>query len=182
MNRAIRPLKREGRPAEALAPVEKAVDIDRRLAVADPGAHARSLAASLSNLGKRFSELGRREEAMAAEQEALEIYRRLAAGNPDVRESDLALALGCWAWVRYEARVELHEALRAIEEALRLYDKLLPLAAARYVPDRAEALRLQANLLESLGRHPEAEDIPGQLAANEDEPGSQKRTPPRIGH
>ncbi|MFI5476713.1 tetratricopeptide repeat protein [Streptomyces cacaoi] len=163
-----------GRPAEALAPVEKAVDIHRRLAVANPGAHAPNLAASLSNLGIRFSELGRREEALAAEQEALEIYRRLAAGNPDAHEPELALTLGAWAWVRYEARVELPEALRAIEEALRLYDKLLPLAPARYVPDRAEALRLQADLLESLGRHREAEDIRGQRVANEDEPGSQR--------
>lgn len=163
-----------GRPAEALAPVEKAVEIHRRLAVANPAAHAPDLAASQSNLGIRFAELGRRKEAQAAEQEALETYRRLAAGNPDAHEPNLALTLGAWAWVRYETRVELPEALRAIEEALRLYDKLLPLAPAGYVPDRAEALRLQADLLERLGRHREAEDIRGKLVANENEPGSQK--------
>ncbi|GGP77864.1 tetratricopeptide repeat protein [Streptomyces melanogenes] len=135
-------MSERGRPAEALTPVEKAVSIRRRLSVANPSAHAPNLASSPSNLGIRFSEMGRHEEALTAEQEALQIYPHLAAGNPDAHKPDLALSLGTWACVRHEARVELPEAYGPSRSPCGSTTSSSLCAPARYLPDRAEALRL----------------------------------------
>ena len=66
------------------------MEIWRELAAAYPDRYRPDLAASLSNLGVRFSALGRPAEALPAEQEAVAIRRELAAAYPDRYRPDLA--------------------------------------------------------------------------------------------
>jgi tetratricopeptide (TPR) repeat protein len=109
-----------GRPEEALAASQEAVDIHRRLAQARPDAFLPGLATSLSNLGNRLSTLGRQEEALAVSQEAVDIRRHLAQARPDAFLPDLALNLGglgaalAAAKRHVEAAVAWHEGLATI--------------------------------------------------------------------
>jgi Flp pilus assembly protein TadD len=66
-----------GRGEEALAAMQEAVDIRRRLVETRSDAFLPDLATSVSNLGICLSDLGRRDEARAATQEAGNIRRRL---------------------------------------------------------------------------------------------------------
>ena len=76
-------LSRVGRLVEALAAIQEAVEIRRRLAAGRPDIFRFDLAASLNNLANRLSGLGRREEALAAIQEAVDLMWQLAAERPD---------------------------------------------------------------------------------------------------
>ena len=60
-----------GRREEALAAIDEAVSLYRRLAAARPDAFTPDLARSLNNLSIRLADLGRREEALAAIDEAV---------------------------------------------------------------------------------------------------------------
>lgn len=55
----------------------------RELAQANPGRHRQDLAASLANLGVRYSALGRLADALPVTEEAVTIDRELARANPD---------------------------------------------------------------------------------------------------
>ena len=106
-----------GRREDALAAIEEAVEIYRRLAAQRPDAFAPNLASSLNNLSGCLSDLGRREDALAAIEEAVDIRRRLAAQHPDAFAPNLASSLnnlsGCLSDL---GRRE--DALAAIEEAV----------------------------------------------------------------
>ena len=82
-----------GRRAEALAAIQEAVTVSRRLAAANAAAYEPALATSLNNLSIRLGEAGRPAEALAAIQEAVTVYRRLAAANAAAYEPDLATSL-----------------------------------------------------------------------------------------
>ncbi|WP_203901544.1 tetratricopeptide repeat protein, partial [Virgisporangium aliadipatigenens] len=82
-----------GRREPALAAIEEAVSVYRRLAAARPDAVEPDLAASLNNLSASLADLGRREPALAAIEESVTIRRRLAAARPDAVEPDLAASL-----------------------------------------------------------------------------------------
>lgn len=69
----------------------------RELAAASPDRYRPDLAAALSNLGVRFSELGRPADALPATQEAVALYRELAAAIPDRYRPYLATALSVLA-------------------------------------------------------------------------------------
>jgi tetratricopeptide (TPR) repeat protein len=82
-----------------------------------PDRYRPHLAASLSNLGVRFSELGRPAEALPVTQEAVTIRRELAADMPDRYRPALAASLsnlGIW----FSALGRNSEASAAREEAL----------------------------------------------------------------
>src|SRR5690606_40991988 len=78
---------------EALALMETAVEVRRKLAEASPDAFLPYLAKALTKLGIHLSSFGRREEQLAATQEAVEQYRQLAEANPDACLPGLAMAL-----------------------------------------------------------------------------------------
>ncbi|MER6086307.1 tetratricopeptide repeat protein, partial [Streptomyces sp. NPDC001833] len=156
---------------EALTAAEEAVEIRRRLAAVNPAAYEPDLAASLTNLGTFLAGAGRRGEALTATEQAVEIHRRLAAVNPAAYEPDLARSLSSWAWVRNEAQQDLSGALRATGEAAEIYRRLMANVPERFLSPLCGVLRLQANLLTSLGRPREAKAIRAWLAANEPEPG-----------
>lgn len=67
---------------EALAPVEDAVEIKRRLAEANPAAYQPDLAMRLNNPSNQLADIGPRDEALAPIEEAVEIYQGLAAVQP----------------------------------------------------------------------------------------------------
>jgi len=160
------------------------VEIYRRLASDDPAAYdpdlARSLtnlgtqlaafdpdlARSLTNLGTQLAEVGQRAQALATTEQAVEIYRRLASDDPAAYDPDLARSLHAWAWVRCEAWQELSRALQATGEAVELYRKLVAVMPARFASPLRPVLRLQVNLLISLGRLREAGEVRDWLAAN----------------
>ncbi|MGZ4224051.1 MAG: tetratricopeptide repeat protein [Solirubrobacteraceae bacterium] len=81
-----------GRCEQALAPVEEAVTMRRRLAATDPAAHEPILATALNNLSNRLGDFGRHEQALEAIEEDVTIRRLLAASSAGY-EPDLATLL-----------------------------------------------------------------------------------------
>ena len=79
-----------------LAPAREAVEIYRRLAMANAAAYEPDLALSLNNLAIHVAETGDREGALAPAREAVEIRRRLAKANAAVYEPALASSLNNW--------------------------------------------------------------------------------------
>ena len=71
-------LAEAGRRDEALAPIQDAVEVYRRLAAGNPPAYEPDLAMALNNLSIRLAADGRREEALTSAKEANEIARRAA--------------------------------------------------------------------------------------------------------
>ncbi|UQX03395.1 tetratricopeptide repeat protein [Streptomyces sp. RerS4] len=156
-----------GRREEALTAAHEAVAIRRRLTAGNAAAHEPGLARSLNNLGSRLSQVGRWEEALTATEEAVEIRRRLAAGDPTAHEPDLALSLSAWAAVRYDARQDMPEALRATVDAVEIYSRLVPAMPALFISPLRKVVSLQADLLWSLGHQREAGAVRAWLAAND---------------
>ena len=131
-----------GADEEALAAIQAAVDVYRRLAAANPARYEPDLAMSLNNLSNGLSDTGANEEALAAIQEAVDVYRRLAAANPARYEPDLALSL----WNLGDVLTKLGQqdsGNAALEEAV----KLLRPHALRW-PESLHMKRLKA--MESL--------------------------------
>ena len=149
-------LAQVGRPAEALPPVQEAVEIRRELAAADPDRYRPDLAASLSNLGVWFSALGRPAEALPPAQEAAEIRRELAAAYPDRYRPDLADSLSNLGITFWELGRPA-EALPPVQEAVGIRRELAAAYPDRYRAELADSLRVLANSLDSLGRTAEAE-------------------------
>jgi len=79
-----------GDRAGALAAIEEAVALRRRLAEANPAVFTPDLAMSLNNLSVRRSDNGDRAGALAAIEEAVTLRRRLAEANPAVFTPNLA--------------------------------------------------------------------------------------------
>ncbi|WP_248824664.1 tetratricopeptide repeat protein, partial [Frankia umida] len=82
-----------GRPEQALATIEEAVTIRRRLAADRPDTYLPDLATSLNNQSVQLGAVGRPEQALATIEEAVTIRRRLAADRPDTYLPDLATSL-----------------------------------------------------------------------------------------
>jgi len=144
-----------GRREEALQAAQKAVDIYRDLAAAQPDAFRPNLAMSLSNLANRLSNLGHREEALAAAQKAVDIRRDLAAARPDAFRPDLAMSLSNLA-NRLSDLGRREEALRAAQEAVEIRRDLAAARPDAFRPDLAMSLNNVATFLSDLGRREEA--------------------------
>jgi tetratricopeptide (TPR) repeat protein len=71
-----------GQLADALAAIEEAVALYRRLVAVNPAAFESDLTAALDALGVNLAALGRREEAATCAEEAEGLRRRLAAEGP----------------------------------------------------------------------------------------------------
>jgi tetratricopeptide (TPR) repeat protein len=103
-----------GRTAEALQPSLEAVRLRRMLIRDNPDnaeRHRINLARSLANAGIRLSEAGRHAEALAATAESVLLRRLLTGGR------ELHISLLNFAQVRLTARMDLTNALKALDEA-----------------------------------------------------------------
>jgi tetratricopeptide (TPR) repeat protein len=144
-----------GRHDEALAAIEEAVEICRRLAEVRPDAFVPELARSLLNQSVCVGQLGREEEALAAVGEAVEIYRRLAEASPDAFLPELADSLtNQSAYLSQLVRGE--EALTAVEEAVEIYRRLAEARPDAFLPELADSLTNQSASLGQLGSLEEA--------------------------
>ena len=71
-----------GRHADALAAIEEAVALYRRLVAVNPAAFESDLAVSLDDLGVTLAALGRHDEATTCAEEAAALRQRLTSGEP----------------------------------------------------------------------------------------------------
>lgn len=146
-NLAIR-LAQLDRSEDALAALEEAVKLQRRLATAQPAKFTSDLATSLHNLSGCLSGLGRPKDALAAAEEAARHRRRLAAERPHQCTNDLAATLdnlsGC---LRQLGRSEA--ALAELEQVVELRRGLALARPDSFRPDLAISLNnLSGCLLE----------------------------------
>ncbi|MGA9363500.1 MAG: tetratricopeptide repeat-containing protein [Bacteroidota bacterium] len=134
----------------ALDAIKEAVEIRRRLAVANPAAFEPNLATSLNNLSGRLSDVGDRRGALDAIKEAVETYRRLAAANPAAFEPDLATSLNNLSGGLSDVG-DRGGALDAIKEAVEIYRRLAAANPAAFEPDLARSYGTLGRALRSLG-------------------------------
>lgn len=147
----------EGRRADALGMVEKAVYLGRRLVRVNAEAVEPRLAVALRNRSTLLTMMGRQsnEETLATAEEIVAIERRLARANRDGDAPYLAMAL--YQLSRQLGRsVETQgEALAAIEEAIAIYRRLIQ-ANPDYEPSLASALSVLSGHLYDADRQDEA--------------------------
>ncbi|MFI1988893.1 tetratricopeptide repeat protein [Actinoplanes sp. NPDC020271] len=150
-----------GRHGPALAAIEEAVLIHRRLAGEAPEMFEADLARSLGNLSVRLGELEQPEPALAAIDEATALYRRLVERKPgtylpELGKSLMSLSLGLGALERFPP------ALTAIEESVAIFGHLAGQRPDTFRPDLAAALSVLGISLGSLDR-----DEQSRVAAQE---------------
>ncbi|CAO5184851.1 putative Anaphase-promoting complex subunit 5 domain-containing protein [Frankia sp. AiPs1] len=148
------------RREDALAAVDEATGIYRRLAAAQPDRHLAGLAASLNNLARRLGDQGRYEQALATVEEATALYRRLAADGSDAHLAQLAASLDNLARRLADLR-RPDEALTVMREATDAYQRLADAQPERYLAELATSLNNLSNRLADLGRIEEAMAVIG---------------------
>ncbi|MCX4094622.1 tetratricopeptide repeat protein [Nocardia sp. alder85J] len=141
-----------GQRQQALEYTQEAVDIQRRLAAADPLGIEPDLALTLTNLGAWLAEAGRHEESAVALDEAMIIRRRLAAADPDAHEPGLAVSLAnrgsLWSRIGHHRK-----ALGATRESVAIRQRLAEADPAAHAPELARALTLFGVQLREVGQH-----------------------------
>jgi len=143
-------LYENGQPSKALPAIQKAVELQRRLASGDDPTLLRRTASSLRNLGLVLNRLGRREEAVEACRESVDLRRRLL-GEGHGAHAELAAALDGLGTTFIElGRPE--EALRMLEEALAIRRDLAEAHPESYAPALAESLLNMGISLTAIGR------------------------------
>lgn len=143
-----------GRLTEALIAAERAAATYQRVADIDH-AHRPDSASSLANLGARLVEYGRRDQALTATRLAVERI----GGTGHTRQ--VADCLATFAWVRMISKLELDDAVRAAEAAVRIYRQLGPV----FAHELRTALKTSAELLHESGRVHEAIAVRRELRA-----------------
>ena len=133
-------LSEAGDRAGALTAIREAVDIYRRLALANPARFEPDLAMSLNNLSNRLGEAGDRAGALTAIREAVDIYRRLAPANPARFEFDLAGSLRNLS-LRLSDAGDDADVLTAIREAVDIRRRLTLANPARFSMVLEQSLR-----------------------------------------
>ncbi|NRQ39493.1 ATP-binding protein [Nonomuraea sp. NN258] len=144
-----------GKPAEALALAEQAVDIYRSLAASKLHLDGQSLAIALSNISIWLWEVGRSAEALPAAQEAVTIHRGLAKRYPGTHNADLARSL-INLGVRLSTLGESSEALAVTEEAVSIYRLLYGQNREQHAGGLARALSNLGVRLATVNRSGEA--------------------------
>ena len=144
-----------GHREDALAAIEEATTIYRKLAQARPDAFLPNLATALNNISVDYSNLGRMEDALQATQEAVTIYKRLANQRPDAFLPDLAMALNNLG-IRYSDLGRREDALQATQEALTIRRKLAKERPDAFLHDLAMALNNLGAMYSDLGRREDA--------------------------
>nr|WP_281192828.1 tetratricopeptide repeat protein [Streptomyces vietnamensis] len=121
-------------------------------------------------MGIRLSDVGHRAEALPVSEEAVEICRRLAVGNPAAYEPNLAHSLTVLAMVAMRWG-DLSGALRVTAEAVELYRRRI-VTTPTLLPKLHTVLKLQALVLDKLGRPEDAETVRRWLGEDPLPPGS----------
>jgi hypothetical protein len=144
-----------GRDDEALATIEEAVAIGRRLADEDPDTFLTDLSRSLTNLSLRLYNVGRYREALEAGEEAVAVDRALADADPEGFLPALSASLN-----NYSNALEIvgrdEEALVAIEETVAINRDLAKADPDVFLPNLAVSLSSLFNRLNMVGRDEEA--------------------------
>ncbi|MEU4420160.1 tetratricopeptide repeat protein [Actinoplanes sp. NPDC024001] len=136
----------------AVAPIEEAVGIYRKLSTDNP-AILPTLAGALNNLGVNYNGIGRLTDAITPTEEAVGIYRKLSTDNPAYLPN-LASALNNLG-VNYNGIGRLTEAIAPTEEAVALRRKL-SIDNPAYFPDLAGALNNLGIRYSDVGRRTDA--------------------------
>lgn len=140
-----------GRPAEALAAAEQAVELLRPLLDSDPAAVRFHLAAALNNRSLCLATLGRRGEALEPAERAVEQYRVVVGTEPVPEEARGHLVRALSSLSAVQSQLGRHEdALDTAVEAVEAQRELLPDGG----PEAAVGLVSQLNNLSV--RHTEA--------------------------
>lgn len=125
---------------DAATAADEAVEIRRELVTEFPGDPAvTDLAASLSQLGQTYGELGRPSEGWAAVEEAVALMRRITEGSPGTYRPELAQSLNS-AGRTYARTGRVADALPHFHEALGIRRDLAAADPGRYEPALAESL------------------------------------------
>ena len=146
----------EGR--EALAFLQDALAIYRRLAEAEPVAFEQYVAVTLNNLGNVLGDLGERAGARAAFEEALPIYRRLAKAEPAAFTQYVATTLNNLGNVLRDLG-DRAGAQAAFEEALAIRRRLAKVDPAVFEQYVAGTLNNLGNVLRDLGDRERAREV-----------------------
>ncbi|MFH8701955.1 tetratricopeptide repeat protein [Streptomyces chartreusis] len=117
------------------------------------------LANALGSLAGAYS--GDEQHTTAAELsvQALKIHRQLVQANSAVNAPELARTLSLAAWVRRNGRHDLATALTMAEESVAIYQGLGAETSPVLSAHLHMALGLQADILDLLGRHQQADTI-----------------------
>jgi tetratricopeptide (TPR) repeat protein len=136
----------------ALDPAQKAVDIRRRLAGAEPAASLPDLAAALNNLGNHLAEVGDKRAALGPAREAAGIYRRLADAESSAYLPGLAKSLNNLG-IRLAEIGDRRAALDAAKEAADIRRRLAEAEPIAYLPLLALSLTNLGSRLGEFGDH-----------------------------
>ncbi|MBB4744262.1 tetratricopeptide (TPR) repeat protein [Actinoplanes octamycinicus] len=136
----------------ALAAIEEAVVLHRRLAAEQPETYEAALARSLSSLAVRLGVLEQPEPALVAVAEATELYGRLTERDAGAYRADLAGALLNLS-LAFGAVEQYPQALAAAEQAVALHRQLVEERPEAYLADLAAALSVLGISLGILDRN-----------------------------
>ena len=148
-------LERSDRAQEAVEPLEQAVAVCERLAVANPARYEPVYTDLLSNLAAVHNLLGHHQEAAEILEKTLTVYKRLATANLVRYEPDIARTLTNLS-VAYAELGDREAARDRAEHSVALYRDLATSAPGSYEPILAVALSVLGHTLSALGSHSEA--------------------------
>lgn len=103
----------------------RAIEIQRKLAEANPAAHRQDLAGQLMALGSKLALGGDHADGLAPSEEAVTIFRELAEADPAAHRAGLALGLTAFAFIRASGGLELRQAHAAYETAFAMWRELV---------------------------------------------------------
>jgi tetratricopeptide (TPR) repeat protein len=134
----------------ALDTIKEGVEIDRRLAAADPDVFELNLAMDLNTLANALSDVGDAQGALDAIREALKITRRLSAANPTRFDGVIASLLVNSA-LKLKDLGNTGQALDGIKEAVKVTRRLAQANPVAFEPLLAQGLDTLANVLSDVG-------------------------------
>jgi tetratricopeptide (TPR) repeat protein len=173
LNNASVDLVGAGRHPDAFAAARRALQIQERLAAADPARFEPILAIILNTWGNRLDDAGDREAALAVTQRAVEIRERLAVHDPARFEPELAKSLTNLA-VRLATAGDEGGALAVARRAVEKYQNLATRNPMRFESEFATSLNNLTTLLgasqhgvEALAAGHQVAEIYGRLASGD---------------
>lgn len=144
-----------GKREQALAAVDEAVALRRRLVAESRDAHLPGLAYSLMSLTARLSDLGNHQAALMAAEESVEILRTLAAKEPGAFIRALAGSLDNLA-TSQRMMGQQEEALASALEAVEILRQLVKDTRGQHQFDLARSLANLAIFQSEIGKRDEA--------------------------
>ncbi|UJS19451.1 MAG: tetratricopeptide repeat protein [Candidatus Brocadia sp.] len=130
---------------DALKSYKEALEIRKKLALANPQTYLPYVATTLNNLGNLQSDKNEFDDALKSYKEALEIYRKLALANPQTYLPDVATTLNNLGNLQSDKN-EFDDALKSYKEALEIRKKLALANPQTYLPYVATTLNNLGNL------------------------------------